>query len=64
MRFRAESLRKPSARDRFPYRERHVTFLRISAEGEITQAKGVAEKREMLGDLGTEALLLAAWTGN
>jgi hypothetical protein len=41
-----------------------VTFLRVSGEGDVTQAKGITEKRAMLAELGTDDLLLAAWTGN
>jgi hypothetical protein len=64
VRFRADSLRQASARERFPYQERHVTFLRLSRDGHVTQAKGIAEKRAMLSELDTGNLLLAAWTGN
>jgi len=41
-----------------------VTFLRLSSEGEVTQAKGIVDKRAMLSELHTDDLLLAAWTGN
>jgi hypothetical protein len=57
-------LRQASAQDRFPYRERHVTFLRLAVDGNVTQAKGITEKRAMLADLHSDDLLLAAWTGN
>ena len=63
-RFRADSLRHASGQERFPYRERHVTFLRVASDGNVTQAKGIGEKRAMLADLQRQDLLLAAWTGN
>jgi hypothetical protein len=62
--FRADSLKQASAQDRFPYRERHVTFLRLSSDGYVTQGKGIAEKRAMLSQSASDDLLLAAWTGN
>ena len=36
----------------------------MSGEGDVTQAKGITEKRAMLVDLRTDDLLLAAWTGS
>jgi hypothetical protein len=36
----------------------------VSGEGDVTQAKGITEKRAMLAEPGTDDLLLAAWTGN
>jgi hypothetical protein len=41
-----------------------VTFLRVSADGDVSQAKGITEKRAMLADLQSDDLLRAAWTGN
>lgn len=64
MRFHADSLRHASGQERFPYRERHVTFLRVSSDGTVTQAKAIGEKRTMLAELHPDDLLLAAWTGN
>jgi hypothetical protein len=64
MNFHANSLRKASAADGFPYRQRHVTFLRIGEDGQVTQAKHVQGKQLMLCDLSAGDLLLAAWTGS
>lgn len=41
-----------------------MTFLRVSADGDVAQAKGITEKRAMLADLQSDDLLLAVWTGN
>jgi hypothetical protein len=51
------------APEEFPYQERHVTLLRISRDGQISQAQGVQEKREMLASLDDDDALLGAWTG-
>ena len=64
VKFRAGSLRHASAQEGFPYRERHVTFLRVSGQGEITQAKTVTDKRTMFAELESDDLLLAARTGS
>lgn len=55
------NLRRPD--EEFPYRERHVTFIRVAQDGEITQSQAVQEKQEMLASLGREDALLGAWTG-
>lgn len=54
-------LRRPP--DEFPYRERHVTFVRVAGGGEISQAQGVQQKREMPASIGNDDALLGAWTG-
>jgi hypothetical protein len=46
-----------------PFRQRHVTFVRVGAEGRLEQAGTVAEKQEMLRKLESDDGLLAAWTG-
>jgi hypothetical protein len=60
-RYSGPRLRRPPAE--FPYRERHVTFIRVAGDGEILQAQGVQEKREMLASLDDDDGLLGAWTG-
>ena len=64
MKFRAESLRQASEQERFAHRDRHATFLRVSIDGYVTQAKGITEKRAVLAELQADDLLLAAWTGS
>lgn len=61
-RYQAPDLRQPG--EDFPYRGRHVTFIRIDATGQISQAQLIEEKRTMLAELGPKDALLAAWTGN
>ena len=47
-----------------PFRQRHVTFVRVGADGRIEQAYTVSGKRELLGRLEPGDGLLAAWTGD
>ena len=55
------ALRKPD--DSFPpIKDRIVTLVRI-ANGGVTQASAVTDKREMLRSLGEDDTLIAVWTG-
>jgi len=55
------ALRTPD--DNFPpIKNRIVTLIRI-ANGGITQAVSVTEKREMLRSFGQDDTLIAVWTG-
>lgn len=62
MAFDGSALRQASGAP-VPFRARHVTFVRVGADGRLEQASAVAEKQEMLRKLQAEDGLLAAWTG-
>ena len=47
-----------------PFRQRHVTLVRLGAGGHIEQAYTVSGKRELLARLESSDGLLAAWTGD
>jgi hypothetical protein len=46
-----------------PFRQRHVTLVRLGAAGRLEQAGTVEEKRELLRKLQPHDGLLVAWTG-
>lgn len=49
--------------DGFPWRGQTITLIRIDAEGVVTQATRLTEKRTMLGQARPKDLILAAWPG-
>lgn len=64
MRFDAPGLRRTSASgEGFPWRAQDVTFVCVTADGLVTQAQTIGEKRAMLGAADNGDLLLAAWPG-
>jgi hypothetical protein len=64
MKFDTSSLRRTSdSGGVFPWRDRDVPFIHISASGVIRQAQGIVEKRTMLKEAGKDGCLLAAWPG-
>jgi hypothetical protein len=62
MAFDGSALRQASENP-LPFRHREVTLVRLGADGCIEQAYAVADKQELLRDLGPDDGLLAAWTG-
>jgi hypothetical protein len=63
VRFDASGLRRTSDQERVPWRARDVTLVWIQANGRVTQAQGIEEKRQALHTAGEEDLLLLAWPG-
>jgi hypothetical protein len=61
--FDGRALRTASSAGSFPWLARLVTLIQVTADGVVTQAKGDAEKRTMLGGADDRDLLLAAWPG-
>lgn len=61
--FDATSLRRTSSSDEVPWRARDVTLIWIRADGRVTQAQGITEKRSALEEAGDEDCLLLAWPG-
>jgi hypothetical protein len=63
IRYNTSSLRRTSLSDELPWLDRLVTLVRISADGEVTQATTDRDKRAMIGTAGEQDLVLAAWPG-
>jgi hypothetical protein len=64
MRFDASGLRRTSTSGEvFPWRAQDVTLVCVTADGLVTQAQAIGEKRAMLEAAGHGDLLLAAWPG-
>src|ERR1700694_868377 len=64
MRFDASGLRRTSALGEvFPWRAQDVTFVCVTADGLVTQAQTIGEKRAILEAADDGDLLLAAWPG-
>jgi hypothetical protein len=61
--FDASALRRTSEADYVPWRARDVTLIWIRAEGRITQAQGITDKRQALRDAAADDCLLLAWPG-
>jgi hypothetical protein len=64
MKFDASRLRRTSASGEvFPWRAQDVTFVRVAADGMVTQAQTIGEKRAILEAADDGDLLMAAWPG-
>ena len=63
MRFDGSKLRQASDAPTLQFGARHVTVLRVTPEGSITQAKGVGEKKAMVEAMDADDCVLVAWTG-
>lgn len=61
--FDGKALRPTSSVQSFPWLAKLVTLVRVTPNGVVTQAKGDAEKRAMLGEADEQDLVLAAWPG-
>lgn len=61
--FDASALRRTSDSDYVAWRARDVTLIWIHADGRVTQAQGITEKREALREADPQDLLLLAWPG-
>ena len=59
----AQGLRRASDQERMPWSMKTVTFLRITPDLEVMQAKKPGEKLAMLEAAGPEDLVLVAWPG-
>lgn len=62
-RYNISSLRRTSQNGDLPWLDRLVTLVRVSADGEVTQATSDRDKREMIGSSGDQDLVLVAWPG-
>lgn len=62
-RYNTSSLRRTSQNGELPWLDRLVTLVRISADGEVTQATSDRDKRAMIGSVGDRDLVLVAWPG-
>jgi hypothetical protein len=63
VRLDGSKLRQASDAPTLQFRARHVTLVRITPDGSITQAKGVGEKKAMVDAVGPDDCVLVAWTG-
>ncbi len=63
MPFDTSLLRRASGVDGFPWRWGLLTLIRLSADGAVTQAKRITEKRELLEAASPNDCVLAAWPG-
>jgi hypothetical protein len=61
--FTTTGLRNASGSTRLPWHGRAVTLICVGADGLVTQAKTVAEKRALLDRATRKDLVLVAWPG-
>jgi hypothetical protein len=61
--FTTTGLRTASSSTRLPWHGRTVTLICVGADGVVTQAKTVAEKRALLDRATGKDLVLVAWPG-
>ncbi|MEU5429628.1 hypothetical protein AB0H73_29120 [Streptomyces olivoreticuli] len=62
--FNASTLRRTSSVEAgFPWRGQTVTLIRIDAQGVVSQATRITDKRALLAQAGPKDLVLAAWPG-
>jgi hypothetical protein len=61
--FTTAGLRNASSTSRLPWDGRAVTLICVGADGVVSQAKTVPEKRALLATAGSKDLVLVAWPG-